>query len=86
MGPPEASVDVARRAAAVADAMRPLQAAAPDGGTYLPESNYFAENWAEAGWGGNHAMLEEVKRVYDPDGLFTVHQGIGSADGRQHMP
>lgn len=85
MGPPGGGVDVARRAAAVGDAMRPLQAAAPDGGSYLPESDYFAGDWAEAGWGGNRATLEDVKRVYDPDGLFTVHHGIGSADGRRHL-
>lgn len=86
MGPPDAGVDVARRAAAVAGAMRPLQAAAPDGGSYLPESDYFAGDWAEAAWGGNRAMLEDVKRAYDPEGLFTVHHGIGSADGRRRVP
>lgn len=83
MGPPDARVDVARRATAVADAMRPLQALAPDGGSYLPESDYFAADWAEAGWGSNRALLEDVKRVYDPDGLFAVHHGIGSALGRR---
>lgn len=86
MGPPDARVDVPRRAAAVAAAMRPLRAAAPDGGSYLPESDYFAEDWAEAAWGGNRAMLEAVKRAYDPAGLFTVHHGVGSADRRQRMP
>lgn len=86
MGPPDARADAARRAAAVAAAMRPLRAAAPDGGSYLPESDYFAGDWAEAGWGGNRALLEEVKRAYDPDGLFAVHHGIGSADGRRRLP
>jgi hypothetical protein len=28
--------------------------------------------------GGNHARLAEVKKKYDPDGLFFVHHGVGS--------
>jgi FAD/FMN-containing dehydrogenase len=28
----------------------------------------------------NYQRLLEIKRRYDPDGLFTVHHGVGSED------
>jgi hypothetical protein len=58
---------------------------APDGGSYVSESNYFNPRWQSAYWGENYARLRAVKAKYDPDGLFFVHNGIGSegwsADG-----
>jgi FAD/FMN-containing dehydrogenase len=56
---------------------------APNGGAYVSESNYFERSFGEAYWGSNYARLKEVKKKYDPDGLFFVHNGIGewSADG-----
>ncbi|MFD6982905.1 BBE domain-containing protein, partial [Streptomyces sp. NPDC059956] len=36
------------------------------------------ENWREAYYGANYERLVEVKRKYDPDGLFTFPQAIGS--------
>jgi FAD/FMN-containing dehydrogenase len=29
-------------------------------------------------WGGNYARLAQIKQKYDPDGLFFVHNGVGS--------
>jgi hypothetical protein len=55
-----------------------LRAVAPDGGAYVSESNYFEKNWQQAYWGGNHARLAAIKQKYDPDGLFFVHNGVGS--------
>jgi hypothetical protein len=49
-------------------------------GSYLSESNYFMRSWQRAYWGKNYSRLRAIKRVYDPDGLFFVHHGVGSED------
>ena len=55
-----------------------LRALAPDAGSYVSESNYFNRNWRAEYWGANYPRLARVKAKYDPDGLFTVHHGVGS--------
>jgi FAD/FMN-containing dehydrogenase len=82
----EPDLAAARKSAdAVARAMAELRALAPDAGAYFAESNYFEPRWQEAYWGPNYPRLAEIKRRYDPDGLFVVHHGVGSerwsADG-----
>ncbi|HKD20092.1 MAG TPA: FAD-binding protein [Thermoanaerobaculia bacterium] len=63
---------------AAADALRAL---VPDAGSYANESNYFERNFQKSYWGTEHyARLSEVKKQYDPDGLFFVHNGVGSED------
>jgi FAD/FMN-containing dehydrogenase len=57
-----------------------LASLAPDGGSYVSESNYFNRAWAKAFWGANYPRLLAAKRAYDPDGLFFVHHGVGSED------
>jgi FAD/FMN-containing dehydrogenase len=65
--------------------MKALRVAAPDTGAYVNECDYFQDDWQRAFWGPNYARLARIKRRYDPDGLFTVHHGVGSetwsADG-----
>ena len=61
-------------------AMAALRAAAPDTGAYVNECDYFQPDWQKAFWGSNYQRLLEIKRRYDPDGLFTVHHGVGSED------
>jgi hypothetical protein len=51
---------------------------APDSGAYVSESSYFQKDWQIAYWGGNYGRLRAVKQKYDPDGLFFVHNGVGS--------
>ena len=51
---------------------------APDGGAYVSESDYFQADWQNDFWGANAPRLREVKRRYDPEGLFFTHHGIGS--------
>jgi FAD/FMN-containing dehydrogenase len=72
-------------ASSIQAAMAALRAAAPDTGAYVNECDYFQENWQRAFWGPNYPRLARIKRHYDPDGLFTVHHGVGSeawsADG-----
>ena len=82
----EPSVDEGRKAAArVHQCMDQLRAVVPNGGAYVSESNYFESGWQQAYWGSNHPRLAEIKKKYDPDGLFIVHNGVGSetwsADG-----
>jgi len=82
-GQPENSAH--RRAEAVQAAMKALRVCAPDTGAYVNECDYFQEDWQRAFWGPHYPRLLDVKRRYDPDGLFTVHHGVGSegwsADG-----
>lgn len=57
-----------------------MRALAPDAGAYVSESNFFDTKWREHYWGANYGRLKAVKEKYDPDGLFTVHHGVGSED------
>jgi FAD/FMN-containing dehydrogenase len=80
-GIPDHEPDVARgRKAAdtVHRGMNELRAVAPRGGAYVSESNFFESDFEHAYWGANHARLAEIKKKYDPDGLFFVHNGVGS--------
>jgi FAD/FMN-containing dehydrogenase len=75
-----------REAGAVDRAMRDLGKALPRApGSYVSESDFFERDWQRAFWGDNYPKLAEVKKKYDPDGLFFVHHGVGSelwsADG-----
>jgi FAD/FMN-containing dehydrogenase len=75
------SPDAAKAAtlrSSVTRAMKTLRAVAPDAGTYLNESDYFQADWQRAFWGANYSRLLDVKHRYDPEGLFTVHHGVGS--------
>ena len=57
-----------------------LRALVPDPGAYVSESNYFQKDWQRAYWGSNYPRLVQIKQKYDPDGLFIVHNGVGSED------
>jgi len=80
-GMPGGAVDAARgraRAQAIGRAMGALLAVAPGAGSYVSESDYFLRDWQDAFWGSNYPRLAQVKRKYDPDGLFFVRHGVGS--------
>jgi hypothetical protein len=82
----EPSVEAGRNAAAQVDqCMTQLRALVPEPGSYVSESNYFERGWQQSYWGSNYPRLAEIKNKYDPDGLFFVHNGVGSelwsADG-----
>lgn len=82
-GIPNHEPDLARgRKAAerVHQCMSELRAIAPDGGAYVSESNFFEKGWQRSYWGSNSTRLAEIKRKYDPTGLFFVHNGIGSEE------
>ena len=82
-GIPDHEPDIAkgRKAAEnVHQCMKELRAVAPDGGAYVSESNYFEAGFQRAYWGSHHARLAEIKKKYDPAGLFFVHNGVGSEE------
>jgi FAD/FMN-containing dehydrogenase len=54
-----------------------LRAVAGETGAYVSESNYFEKDFQQAYWGSNYPRLAEIKKKYDPDGLFVVHNGVG---------
>jgi hypothetical protein len=85
-GLPEHEPDLAKaqkESDAVAKSMIELRKLAPNGGAYVSESNYFERSFGEAYWGTNYARLKEVKKKYDPEGLFFVHNGVGSDEWSQ---
>src|SRR5215472_7688451 len=61
-------------------AMAALRIAAPETGAYVNECDYFQPDWQKAFWGANYPRLLQIKRRYDPDGIFFVHHGVGSED------
>jgi len=78
LAPSNDQAQAAHDAKAVDQATTILRAVAPDAGSYVSESNFFNANWQQEFWGTNYRRLAAVKAKYDPDGLFTVHHGVGS--------
>jgi len=75
----EPDVTKARAAAkAIDQCVEQLRAVAGQNGSYVNETNYFQKGWQRAFWGDNYSRLAEIKQQYDPDGLFFVHNGVGS--------
>ena len=74
-------LDAARKDAREIDlATAELRRVAPNAGSYVSESNYFNPAWQTAYWGENYPRLRAIKKKYDPDGLFFVHNGVGSEE------
>jgi FAD/FMN-containing dehydrogenase len=67
-----------RDARVVAAAMAPLKALAGRPASYVSETDYFQDDWQASFWGDHYARLTRVKDRYDPDGLFSVHHGVGT--------
>jgi FAD/FMN-containing dehydrogenase len=74
---PDAVEGEAERARVTA-AMKLVRDATPGAGSYVNETDYFEPNWQREFWGTNYERLLEVKRKYDPEGLFRCHHCVGS--------
>ncbi len=80
-GMPGAVPDAAparERARQIGKAMAEMSKVAPAAASYMAESDYFLSNWQAAFWGSNYPRLAQIKKKYDPDGLFFIHHGVGS--------
>ena len=69
-----------RAASAVTKSMDKLLEVVDEAGSYVSESDFFEPQWRRSFWGSNYPRLAAVKKKYDPDGLFTVHHGVGSEE------
>jgi berberine-like enzyme len=77
----EPNLDAARKdARSIEAATRALKSVVPEAPAYVAESSYFQSAWQTAYWGANYARLLEIKKRYDPAGLFFVRHGVGSED------
>ncbi len=77
----EPSVAEGRKAAErVEQCMSRLRSLVASPGAYVSESNYFESDFQHAYWGANYSRLAAVKKKYDPEGLFFVHNGVGSEE------
>ncbi|PKS05905.1 hypothetical protein jhhlp_007736 [Lomentospora prolificans] len=55
-----------------------LEAATPGSGTYLNEANFRQKDFQGHFYGENYEKLVEIKRKYDPDGVFYAVTAVGS--------
>jgi hypothetical protein len=77
----EPNVEAARKSRERVHAcINELRILAPNGGSYVSESNFFEKDWQHSYWGSNYPRLASVKKKYDPTGLFFVHNGVGSEE------
>jgi FAD/FMN-containing dehydrogenase len=72
--------EAGRAASAVTKSMNKLLEVVNEAGSYVSESDFFESQWRRSHWGTNYPRLAAVKKKYDPDGLFTVHHGVGSEE------
>jgi hypothetical protein len=50
----------------------------PEGGAYMNEGDMQDPEWKDTFYRGNYKRLLEVKKKWDPQGLFWVISGVGS--------
>jgi len=55
-----------------------LKSISSGSGTYLNEANFEESDWKEVFYGSNYKRLVQVKRKYDPEGLFYAVTAVGS--------
>ncbi|KAI9048465.1 hypothetical protein LZ554_007300 [Drepanopeziza brunnea f. sp. 'monogermtubi'] len=86
------STMVAREAELTERVVPALEAVTPGSGTYLNEANFLQPHWQREFYGPNYPRLLDVKRRFDPDGVFYARTAVGSeawdadAEGRLCRP
>jgi hypothetical protein len=67
-----------RARSGVSAAMKVIREVTPGAGSYVNETDYFEANWQQEFWGENYPRLLQIKRKFDPEGLFFCHHCVGS--------
>ncbi|KAF9736704.1 FAD binding domain-containing protein [Paraphaeosphaeria minitans] len=62
---------------AISASIEPFKALTPGGGCYMNEGDWTEEKWQQTFFGSNYDRLLEVKRRFDPTGLFNCWKCIG---------
>ncbi|KAF2185655.1 FAD binding domain-containing protein [Zopfia rhizophila CBS 207.26] len=57
-----------------------LRDASPNGAAYVNEGNLEEPNWQQAFWGSNYPRLLEIKKKWDPNGVFYARTTPGTED------
>lgn len=79
---------VAAQARITNEFMPQIEAVTPGSGSYVNEADFNQPNWQETFFGANYPKLLEIKRKWDPEGVFYAIRTVGSdswtvaADGR----
>ncbi|KAF2732609.1 FAD binding domain-containing protein [Polyplosphaeria fusca] len=56
------------------------KALTPGSGTYMSESDYIEPGWQESFHGSNYPRLYDLKKKWDPEGVFYAQNAVGSED------
>ncbi|KAF6765686.1 hypothetical protein DFP72DRAFT_1058249 [Ephemerocybe angulata] len=56
----------------------PLRAASPNGAAYVNEGNLEEPDWQKAYWGSNYPRLLELRKKWDPNGVFYARTTPGT--------
>ncbi|RYP44074.1 hypothetical protein DL768_009433 [Monosporascus sp. mg162] len=62
----------------LSDVLPALVNLSPGSGTYMSEGNPAQADWKEAFYGENYERLLDIKKKWDPEGVFFAHAGVGS--------
>lgn len=61
----------------ISASIEPFKALTPGGGCYMNEGDWLEENWQQTFFGSNYDRLLQIKRRYDPSGLFNCWKCVG---------
>ena len=70
--------DLARRHDRLQEWMQTWRDITPGSGAYMNEGDMQEPDWKDAFYGSNYERLVDVKREWDPEGVFWAISGVGS--------
>lgn len=56
-----------------------------NGGSYMNEPQHDRGDWQDVYWGEKYSRLLAVKSKWDPQGIFTLHHGVGDGELRPRV-